>query len=116
MGGWDATSTDQRWQLRPDGFIESLLSPGKCIDVDGLPGIRDGSALQLWDCEFSYSWSNKSDQRWLCSQAANSPLPMELTQSTRQELIADYEFNGRDLHTASGRSRIQHIFQEHFSA
>jgi hypothetical protein len=52
--------TDQKWELTSDGFIRNKLS-GKCIDVQGYPGVYNGSRLQLWDCEYRLA---SSDQRW----------------------------------------------------
>lgn len=58
--------TDQRWNVRSDGFIQDQLSR-KCIDVAGGPGVDNGAALQLWTCELSgYNADNGSvtDQKW----------------------------------------------------
>jgi len=44
----------------PEGFIVNMLS-GKCIDVHGEPGVRNGDKLMLWDCEFGIS---NTDQKW----------------------------------------------------
>ena len=58
--------TDQKWELTSNGFIRNKLS-GKCIDVDGAPGRKNGARLQLWDCELSggNAYNNSlTDQRW----------------------------------------------------
>jgi hypothetical protein len=47
-------------------FIVNALS-GKCIDVSGAPGTKNGAKLLLWECEFSgLNADNRSrtDQRW----------------------------------------------------
>jgi len=44
------------------GFLESYSMPGKCIDVDGLPGVRNDANIHLWDCEKSSP--QNSDQLW----------------------------------------------------
>lgn len=46
-------------------FIVNQLS-GKCIDVAGAPGVKHGTALQLYACEFTgYSPDGAAtDQRW----------------------------------------------------
>jgi hypothetical protein len=47
-------------------FINNLLN-GKCIDVGGAPGRKNGARLQLWDCELSggNAYNNSlTDQRW----------------------------------------------------
>jgi len=41
---------------------------GKCIDVSGGPGQSNGSAIQLWDCEWSgtnYDNNSRTDQKWV---------------------------------------------------
>ena len=65
----NGTSTDQRWVVRADGFIQNLLS-GRCIDVAGAPGTGNGAPLQLVDCELSGFNGNGSltDQRWVLVQ------------------------------------------------
>jgi hypothetical protein len=57
--------TDQKWFLRQDGAIVNQQSM-KCIDVSGAPGIKNGSPVQLWDCESSGRTRNgaMTDQRW----------------------------------------------------
>jgi hypothetical protein len=62
----NASVTDQRWTMTSGGFIQNTSS-GKCIDVDGAPGMANGTKLQLWDCEWSgFHPDNGSvtDQRW----------------------------------------------------
>ncbi|WP_052672534.1 RICIN domain-containing protein [Aliterella atlantica] len=62
----NGSSTDQKWELTSDGFIRNTLS-GKCIDVAGAPGNRNGTQLQLWDCEFSgrnADNGSETDQTW----------------------------------------------------
>jgi len=44
------------------GFIESQSMPGMCIDVDGLPGMRNGADIHLWSCE--KNMASTSDQVW----------------------------------------------------
>jgi len=52
--------SDQRWDIRPDGFIMNVLS-GKCIDARGTQMTNVGSQLVLYTCELN---STHSDQRW----------------------------------------------------
>eukprot|EP00929_Paragymnodinium_shiwhaense_P101982 TRINITY_DN65184_c0_g1_i1.p1 TRINITY_DN65184_c0_g1~~TRINITY_DN65184_c0_g1_i1.p1 ORF type:complete len:646 (+),score=123.70 TRINITY_DN65184_c0_g1_i1:74-2011(+) len=74
--------TDQRWTLRKDGLIENQLHKGKCLDVDGYNGYVPANAkLQIWDCEAAAA---KSDQRWLCTQEPNQPLPPALLAAQQQ--------------------------------
>lgn len=56
--------SDQFWFF-DNGMIRNALS-GKCIDVSGAPGDRNGAPLQLWDCETSGRNPNgsPSDQFW----------------------------------------------------
>lgn len=49
-----------RWELAQNGQIRNAAT-GKCIDVSGAPGVDDGRAVQVWDCE---STAN-TDQRWV---------------------------------------------------
>lgn len=60
----NGSQTDQQWYFS-DGFIKNKVS-GKCIDVDGAPGIGNGAKLQLWSCENSKQHPNGSqtDQQW----------------------------------------------------
>ena len=52
---------DKFWEWTKDGFLRNPTS-GKCLDVVGrIPGTANGSALQLWDCEYDKS---TTDQRW----------------------------------------------------
>jgi len=51
--------TDQRWEIRPSGHVVNKLS-GLCLDVEGAPGVKDGSKLLLFTCEDH----SDSDQRW----------------------------------------------------
>jgi len=44
------------------GFIESYSMPGKCLNVDGYPGLRNGANVNLWDCETDTT--EVSDQLW----------------------------------------------------
>lgn len=56
--------TDQIWFLRGDGAISNDIG-SKCIDVSGAPGIKNGSPIQLWDCEASRTRNGAmTDQRW----------------------------------------------------
>lgn len=61
----NGTPTDQRWEFLPKGFIRNTLSK-RCIDVAGAPGVANGSALILYDCELSGRNRNGSqtDQQW----------------------------------------------------
>ncbi|NJL41468.1 MAG: RICIN domain-containing protein, partial [Leptolyngbyaceae cyanobacterium SM1_4_3] len=62
----NGTPTDQRWTFTSDGLIRNILS-GKCIDVDGIPGVNNGARLHLFDCEFSGRDPFRgapTDQRW----------------------------------------------------
>lgn len=56
----NGTPTDQLWEFLPDGFIRNSLS-GRCIDVAGAPGTRNGAPIQLFDCEVA---GGESDQYW----------------------------------------------------
>merc|ERR1712151_1430150 len=61
MGGKKAT--DQCWTLNSQGFIVNKLS-GKCIDVDGTPGVGDLTNIHLWSCETDAA-DNCTDQKWV---------------------------------------------------
>jgi len=52
--------TDQKWKVRPDGFIVNALT-GMCIDVVGPLSGAAHSRLTHWPCEFNFS---STDQRW----------------------------------------------------
>jgi hypothetical protein len=57
--------TDQKWSLTTDGFIKNTLS-GRCLDVWGAPGGKNGDELGLFDCESSGKSPNgqPTDQKW----------------------------------------------------
>ncbi len=58
---WQNPDTDQRWVLRPDGFIDNAFNTGSCIDVLGSPGMENNAPLQQSLCE----WQDpNTDQRW----------------------------------------------------
>ncbi|MBW4499516.1 MAG: RICIN domain-containing protein [Scytonema hyalinum WJT4-NPBG1] len=62
----NGSETDQIWTLTRDGFILNVAS-GKCIDVAGAPGNRNGAPLQLWNCETSgrnTDNGSETDQKW----------------------------------------------------
>jgi len=61
----NGSQTDQLWEFMPQGFIRNKLS-GRCLDVSGAPGVANGAALILYDCELSGRNPNGSqtDQQW----------------------------------------------------
>ena len=54
--------TDQRWYIDDRGYIVNELS-GRCLDIAGAPGRRNGAKALLWDCEYGWPW-RRTDQRW----------------------------------------------------
>eukprot|EP00928_Gymnodinium_smaydae_P005506 TRINITY_DN11876_c0_g1_i3.p1 TRINITY_DN11876_c0_g1~~TRINITY_DN11876_c0_g1_i3.p1 ORF type:complete len:1272 (-),score=217.83 TRINITY_DN11876_c0_g1_i3:2571-6386(-) len=59
---WDDPATDQRWKLRPDGFIESGKIPGHCLDVAGNPATHNGQRIRLAWCQTDWK---VTDQKWM---------------------------------------------------
>lgn len=51
--------SDQVWEIKASGHVVSKRS-GKCLDVEGNPGVADGTRLALWSCEDD----DDTDQRW----------------------------------------------------
>lgn len=62
----DGSVSDQFWELTAQGFIRNTVS-GRCVDVSGAPGVANGAAIILYDCELSGRNPNGSttDQRWV---------------------------------------------------
>lgn len=54
----NGAASDHKW-THQNGFIRNAVS-GKCIDVPGAPGTREGSKLNLYDCELSGRHPNGS--------------------------------------------------------
>jgi hypothetical protein len=86
--------TDQKWRLTDDGFIKNVLS-GKCLDVRGAPGLNNGDALQLWDCETTGSGPNGSvtDQRWQLVKASGQ-VKESVREKATKSTLKWYEYNG----------------------
>ena len=63
--GPNFTLTDQKWELTAEGFLRNALS-GRCLDVEGAPGMNNGARLQLWDCEYNGLGPGftATDQKW----------------------------------------------------
>lgn len=60
----NGTPTDQKWDIRSDGFIVNRLS-GRCLEVSGAPGLNHGDNVQLATCEYSgYYNGTPTDQKW----------------------------------------------------
>jgi len=58
------TSSVQRWVVDiGTGFIRSLLSDADCLDVEGNPGWKSGSAIRVRPCSYAKD-VGASDQRW----------------------------------------------------
>jgi len=113
--------TDQKWKVRPDGFIVNVLT-GMCIDVVGPLSGAAHSRLTHWPCEFNFS---STDQRWKFTKDGyiqnwlgrcigirnqrgrenNPELPSRLhTRSTQS--CATVGSDGRRLHQASGKRKM----------
>ena len=75
--------SDQKWEMLPNGFIRNRLS-GKCIDVQGQPGVAAGSRLQISTCETSGRSPSgaPTDQQW-------QMLPSGLVQNKTSGLCID---------------------------
>lgn len=67
--GSNGAMTDQRWEWVNGGFIRNVLS-GLCLDVQGAPGVANGSRLILARCEFNGRSPNgqPTDQTWFPRQ------------------------------------------------
>jgi len=63
--GFEGTNCETKSAVHEWGFIESKSMPGMCIDVKGLPGLKDGANVQLWKCETDIPLV--TDQLWKIS-------------------------------------------------